>query len=102
MLKIWSFFGNPIKVLFQNVPVVELLTQLQVDPLVRDLHYSYTALDYAVGQYANSIIARIITRSYQNEKITKLIRSQNNDGESCLHIAVKFGDYSCVFLLIQR
>lgn len=89
-------------VLFENVPVVELLTQLQVDPLVRDLHYSYTSLDYAVGQYANSTIARIITKSYPTEKITSLIRSQNNDGETCLHIAVKFGDYSCIFLLIQR
>lgn len=88
--------------LFENVPVVELLTQLNVDPLVRDLHYSYTALDYAVGQYANSTIARIITKSYSSETVTKLIRSQNSDGESCLHIAVKFGDYSCIFLLIQR
>lgn len=88
--------------LFENVPVVELLTQLNVDPLTRDLAYSHTALDYAVGRYANSTIARIIIKSYDSETITKLIRSQNKDGESCLHVAAKFGDYSCAFLLIQR
>ena len=41
---------------------MELLTQLKVDPLQRDYEYSLTALDYAVGQYANATIARIILK----------------------------------------
>lgn len=89
-------------VLFENVPVVELLTQLNMDPLVRDTQYDFTALDYAVGQYANSTIARIILRSYPHEVLSNIIQSQNKNGDSCLHIAAKFGDYSCIFLLIQR
>ena len=55
-----------------------------------------------MGQYANSTIARIILRSYPHEVLSNIIQSQNKNGDSCLHIAAKFGDYSCIFLLIQR
>ena len=51
-----------VSVFCENVPVVELLTQLKVDPLQRDYECSLTALDYSVGQYANATIARIILK----------------------------------------
>ena len=44
----------------------------------------------------------VVFQGYSNEVINQLVRGQNIDGNSPLHMAVRFGDYSCTLLLVQR
>jgi hypothetical protein len=89
-------------VLFENDQVVELLVQLNVNQLFRDLHYDSTALDYAVGRYANPIIARSLLQSSDQQTIQDLLGSKNSDGDTALHVAVRYGNYSCITVLLQH
>lgn len=89
-------------VFFRKDSVVELLTQLNVDPFIRDNEYGYTPLDYAVGQDANPNAAKTILSAYPPDRICELLRSSNNDGDTSLHIAASFGIYPCVLMLIQK
>ncbi|CAG5087828.1 Oidioi.mRNA.OKI2018_I69.PAR.g11643.t1.cds [Oikopleura dioica] len=87
---------------FRKENVVELLTQLNADPTIRDSVHGLTPLDYAIGQYANPQIARIIVGSYATDKIFEILRSTDEKLNTPLHIAAKFGVYPCLLLLIQR
>jgi len=89
-------------VFFRKENVVELLTTLNADPTIRDNVHDLTPLDYAIGQYSNPQIARMIIGAYGPDKIFEILRSFDNKQNTPLHIAAKFGVYPCVILLIQR
>jgi len=78
-------------VFFRKENVVELLTTLNADPTIRDNVHDLTPLDYAIGQYSNPQIARMIIGAYGPDKIFEILRSFDNKQNTPLHIAAKFG-----------
>lgn len=89
-------------VFVQSAQVVQLLADLAVNPLQRDNSNDSTALDYACGRFENVQIAEIILERYSEDISKELLNSQDRNGETVLHYAVRFGSLEVIQFLIQK